>query len=309
MFDFSLFASVATAIVAEAAPFLLLGALVGALFEVYVPASAVERLAPRHPAAQVLAGLAAGMLLPTCECGVVPVVRRLLLKGVPPRMALPYMLAAPVINPVVLVSTWVAFQGDASMVLWRCALVALPAVLIGMAVGDLSAAEVLRPGMGGRAAACSCGCGHDHDHDHEHDRNDHDHDNHDDGCGCGHDHVHADDRENGRRSRLVAVLALTGREFMDMGRFLVLGALAAALFKTMLPGHLIGFFSANLWLAVPAMLLLAVLLSVCSEADAFVAAGFSMFPRAAQLGFTALGPMLDLKLAPMFYAVFHRRVA
>lgn len=299
MTEFSLFAQVAVAIVLEAAPFLLLGALLGALFEVFVPSGAVERFIPRNPLAQVGAGLFAGLLLPTCECGVVPVVRRLMQKGVPPRMAIPYMLAAPVVNPVVLVSTYVAFQSDLSMVLWRVVLVVIPATLLGLAVGDLSGAEVLRLPGGTKHPEPLCSCGHDHGHEHGHDHS-HDH------C-CGHDHGHSG--SSGAMRRVVDVLAHTGREFLDMGRFLVLGAVVAALFKTQLPGHFIALFAENVWLAVPAMLALAVLLSVCSEADAFVAAGFAMFPRAAQLGFVALGPMLDLKLAPMFYAVFQRRVA
>lgn len=298
MLEFTLFAQVAVAIVLEAAPFLLLGAFLAALFEVFVPPGLVERLTPRHPLAQVAAGLLSGLVLPTCECGVVPVVRRLLQKGVPPRMAIPYMLAAPVVNPVVLLSTYVAFQNDLSMVLWRVVLVVIPAVLIGFAVGHYSGSEVLRPAAAGGGHGCSCG--HDH-HDH------HDHADH--GSVHGQEHCCGHAGFTGFAGRTVAVLGHTGREFLDMARFLVLGAVVAALFKTQLPGQFIAMFADNVWLAVPAMLVLAVLLSVCSEADAFVAAGFAMFPRAAQLGFVALGPMLDLKLAPMFLAVFQRNVA
>jgi uncharacterized membrane protein YraQ (UPF0718 family) len=84
--------------------------------------SSAKRLAlflPKTRAGGVAVGLAAGLLLPTCECGSVPVAQRLLGKGIPTPAALTYMLAAPVINPVVLISTYAAFRGDLKMVLAR----------------------------------------------------------------------------------------------------------------------------------------------------------------------------------------------
>ena len=92
-----------------------------------------------------------------------------------------------------------------------------------------------------------------------------------------------------------------------MGKYLILGALASAAIKTLLPTSVLDVFAANLFLSVVGMMLLAIGLSICSEADAFVAASFSVFPAAAQLAFVAIGPMLDLKLAAMFAAVFARR--
>ena len=94
-----------------------------------------------------------------------------------------------------------------------------------------------------------------------------------------------------------------------MARFLVFGALVAAAFKAFLPSGLLAIFTESGWLAVAGLMLLAVLLSVCSEADAFVAASFAAFPTAAKVAFMAIGPMVDLKLIPMFFSVFNRRVA
>jgi hypothetical protein len=127
-------------------------------------------------------------------------------------------------------------------------------------------------------------------------------------CGCSCDHGHGHKRPPLSQG-LLDVLRGTGREFLEMGLFLILGACAAGLFKVFLPQEWLALVSANLWMAVPAMMLLAVLMSVCSEADAFVAASLSMFPRPALLAFLALGPMLDLKLLPAFLSVFQRRVA
>jgi hypothetical protein len=280
--------------VLEAAPFLLLGSLIGSLIEVYAPEDLFRRLLPRSRPLQVLYGMFAGLVLPTCECGVVPIARKLMLRGVPPQTAIPFMLAAPVVNPVVLASTWVAFQGEMFMLLGRVLLVLAPAAIMGWALYGADSAVALRGGtiLHGR-----------HGHAHGHDHGPHEHD-HGPACACGCAHGH------GRGgSRPVAALTHTAAEFMAMLKFLVLGALVAAAFKTFTPSGVLEAFSGNLFLSVPAMMLLAVLLSVCSEADAFVAASFVSFPAAAKLSFVALGPMLDLKLVPMFLAVFHRRLA
>ena len=289
----AIFAAIVTSIVLEAAPFLLLGSLLSSILNVYVGDGALEKLCRRGLPAQIGLGLVAGLILPTCECGVVPVTRRLLKKGVPAGAAIPFMLAAPVVNPVSLASTWVAFQGDLGMVAGRAAMVIIPAAMLGWALGKTKGADLLRadsqrptPSPATLPMAHDASCG----------------------CGCGHDHAQPHGRPPLGQG-LLDVLRGTGREFLEMGLFLILGACAAGLFKVFLPQEWLAPVSANLWLAVPAMMLLAVLMSICSEADAFVAASLSMFPRPALLAFLALGPMLDLKLLPAFLSVFQRRVA
>jgi hypothetical protein len=285
--DISIFAITAASIIMEAAPFLLLGSLLGAVLEVLVPERTLLRFIPDHPAGQVTVGLFAGMLLPTCECGIVPVARRLLLKNVPPRAAIPYMMAAPVVNPVVIASTLFAFQGDVTIVALRVMMVLVPAMAMGYALGDAEPRQVLR----GQPADLRRLGELEAEHLHEH--------GHDCGCGC----------HTAESNRFKAVLFHTGAEFLSMSRFLVFGAIVAAAFKTFLPPEVLQAFAGNGWLAVSGLMLLAVLLCVCSEADAFVAASFVSFPSAAKVAFMAIGPMVDLKLIPMFFAVFHRRVA
>ena len=112
-------ARIAVSIVLEAAPFLLLGSLLSAAIERYVKTDRIARRIPKGPLGRMAVGLLGGMLMPICECGSVPLARRLLGKGVPPLTAVTYMLAAPVINPVVLLSTYVAFGGNMKMVLSR----------------------------------------------------------------------------------------------------------------------------------------------------------------------------------------------
>jgi hypothetical protein len=97
------------------------------------------------------------------------------------------------------------------------------------------------------------------------------------------------------------------QEFMDMGKYLIIGALAAASFKTLLPQDIMSLFSGNLLMSIVGMMILAILLSICSEADAFVAASFLTFPAGAQLAFVTIGPMVDLKLIGMYAATFQRK--
>jgi uncharacterized membrane protein YraQ (UPF0718 family) len=285
-----LLTTAATAIVLEAAPFLLLGSFIGSLIEVLVPERTLLRVIPRSGAGQVAAGLFAGMLLPTCECGIVPVVRRLLLKNVPPRAAIPYMMAAPVVNPVVIGSTLFAFQGDLSVVGLRVLLVVIPAAAMGFALGKADPRAVLRqrPVDLGRFDEAEAAHAPARDHGA--------------GCGCGH-------VEPGPLGRTRAVVFHTAAEFVSMARFLVFGAVVAAGFKAFLPPAVLGLLAGNPLLAVGGLMLLAIALSICSEADAFVAASFASFPVAAKVAFMAIGPMVDLKLIPLFLSVFTRRVA
>jgi uncharacterized membrane protein YraQ (UPF0718 family) len=92
-----------------------------------------------------------------------------------------------------------------------------------------------------------------------------------------------------------------------MGRFLVLGAAVSALIQTLLPQSLLAGIGGAELVAVLTMLLLAFALSLCSEADAFVAVSFTAFPLSAQLGFLVMGPAFDAKLAVLYGATFKRR--
>ncbi len=266
---FRIFASIATAIVLEAMPFLALGSLLSAVVEVFVSAERMARFTPKGLLPRILLGLGAGLVLPTCECGVVPVARRLLKKGVPGPTVVAYLLAAPIVNPVVLASTYVAFRGSWLMLGGR----ALVAFVVAGAVA-LLAGKVLR-GSFLREKPAGDGCAHVHE----------------DGSG-----------------RFVQVWQHAAGDFLEMGKYLVLGAFAAAALKTFLPLDVVGHFEGNLPLSIVGMMGLAILLSVCSEADAFVAASFVTFPLAAKLAFITIGPMVDIKLIALFAATFRKKL-
>ena len=281
--DIQLVARIAVSIVLEAAPFLLLGSLLSAAVDRYVDTERIARRIPKGPLGRMAVGLLGGMAMPICECGSVPLARRLLGKGVPPLTAVTYMLAAPVINPVVLLSTYVAFGGNMKMVLSRAVVVAVSAALTGW----LCAA---RMSSNGQADSIQPMPGADLDHPHPH----------------GGQLIAA-----GRCSRwaVVDLLSSGAAEFLDMGKYLVLGALTSAAFKVFLPWQLVQALGGNAAISVAVLMLLAVLLCVCSEADAFVAASFVYAPPSAQLAFMAVGAMVDLKLVGMYFSAFPKKIA
>lgn len=258
----------------QALPFVAIGAFTSALIEVLVPLGTLERLARLPGPLQLPAAALAGLAMPICECGSVPVARRLVLKGLRPSAAITFMLAAPVVNPVVIASTFVAYRGRHAlwlMVGGRFVLGAVVAIAVGWTVGAVSRTELLRPGPEG-------------------------------------DHAHAVElgRPEPRWRRFFVHL---GGDFLFMGRYLVLGAALAALVQTFLPASWISRVVGTPVLGIGAMMVLAALLSLCSESDAFVAASFSAFGPGAQLGFLVFGPMVDLKLATLYTGTFRRGYA
>ena len=287
--SFKLFSAIALAIFIEAMPFLVIGALLSAIIEVFVSTQRLLRLVPKSIAGGLALGIGVGFILPTCECGVVPIVRRLMNKGVPPHIAIAYMLSAPIVNPVVLASTYIAFRGSFTMVLARIVLAILVAAVLGLIARQLI--HVVKPSQQTTDE-------HTHNNPH-HSHDSHHHDHHT------HDSHHANET---LMQKIRSVISHAAYEFMDMGKFLILGALIAATFKTFLPENIMALFSGNLALSIAGMMILAILLSVCSEADAFVAASFVGFPMAAQLAFIGIGPMVDLKLIGMYGITFQRKM-
>jgi uncharacterized protein len=266
------FVLVFASIVIEAMPFVLAGALVSALIAVYVPDRAFARICALPTAVQVPGALVCALAFPVCECGSVPVARRLALRGVHPAAAIGFMLAAPAVNPIVLGSTWTAYGSTGvalKMTVGRAA--------CGILVALVAAVVLQRFLAGSRRLRSSCP-------------------------------VDAHDGRNGG-SRVEALADHVAADFVFMGTFLVLGAGAAALLQTAVPQDLVSSFASAPLLGPLGLMAMAFLLSLCSEADAFVAISFGAFSLGSQLAFLALGPILDIKLAVLYAAVFRRSFA
>lgn len=262
--------SVFLGIFIEAVPFLLLGTLASGLVEVFFNREELARLIPHQPVFSALTGSLLGLFIPVCECGVVPLTRRLFQKGVPTAAGISFLLAAPVLNPVVIASTYTAF--GLGPVFWgRLGLTAGIAIITGLIFSrqpDLSL--ILIDGVKQPALL--------------------------------------EEKTVTFSARLRRVALIAGNEFFEMGRYLVIGALLAALLQTLVPQTVLAGLGRGPVLSVVVMAAIAVLLSVCSTVDAFIALAFvGRFASGALLAFLVYGPMVDIKSTLMFARVFRRR--
>lgn len=155
------FVTIFLGIFIEAAPFLLAGALVSGLIAVFVDQSVIDRHLPKAALPGALIGGVMGIVFPVCECGVVPVVRRLYEKGLPLSIGIAFLLAAPVVNPVVILSTYSAF-GWGPVFVGRIVFSFLIAVVVGLIFSRAKPEEVLLPTV---CQAHHDACCHVHNHD------------------------------------------------------------------------------------------------------------------------------------------------
>jgi uncharacterized protein len=250
----------------QALPFLVLGVVVSGLIAVFVSPERLARWLPRRPSVAVLAAGVGGAALPGCECGSVPVARRLFGEGgATGAAALTFMLAAPAINPVVLVATAVAFPGAPRMVLARMGASLLTAVIMGWAWARWGRPEWITRRLPPSGAPTE--------------------------------------------SRWVVFAEAARHDFLQAASYLVVGAAAAAMLHVVVPQWVFAHLAADLVLGVALMAALAVVLALCSEADAFVAASMTMVPLLPRLVFLVVGPAVDVKLFAMQAGLFGRAFA
>ena len=281
------FALAFLSILFEGVPFILLGTLISGFIDVYLPAGVMDRFLPRNKFLAVLVAGLLGAVFPVCECAVVPVIRRLVKKGLPVSCALTYMLAAPIVNPITALSTWKAFQGQgaAMMTSSRLLLGFLIAAGVGLIVSRLPLASVLKASLVESL---------------ENDRETADHDH---AC-CGHDH---DGPAEG--NRMVAALRSAMKDFVDVAVYFSIGVSITALFNTgIAPGaQWLDGLAQNPAGAPAALMALAFILSLCSTSDAFIAATLAKFSWGAKLAFLTFGPMMDVKLLFLYQTVLRKR--
>ena len=288
------FALAFLSILFEGAPFILLGTLISGFIDIYLPAGTMDRFLPRNKFLAVLTAGLLGAVFPVCECAVVPVIRRLVKKGLPVSCALTYMLAAPIVNPITALSTWKAFQGQGAMMMTssRLLLGFLIAVAVGIIVSKLSLSSVLKPKLVESLEKDSVANKHHH------------HDDHDHSC-CGHDHHHEPTPDN----RLVAALRSAMKDFVDVAVYFSIGVTITALFNTgIAPGaNWLDSLAHSPTAAPAALMALAFVLSLCSTSDAFIAATLDKFSWGAKLAFLTFGPMMDVKLLFLYQTVLRKR--
>jgi uncharacterized protein len=260
----SVAATVFCGVFVQALPFLVLGVVVSGLVAAFVTPDRLARWLPRRSSVAILAAGVGGAALPGCECGSVPIARRLF-DDASAAAALTFMLSAPAINPVVLVATSVAFPGQPRMVVARLIGSLLTAVVMGALWSRWGRADWITrrlPKM--------------------HDTN---------------------------ASRWTVFTEAARHDFLTAASYLVLGAGAAAALRVLLPPWVFAGLAGHMVLGILMMALLAVVLALCSEADAFVAASLTALPLLPRLVFLVVGPAVDVKLFAMQAGMFGRRFA
>lgn len=255
-------------IVVQATPFILLGVTLSAVLAHFVSEKTILKLFPKNRWGGVLVASLVGSIFPVCECGNVPVARRLIKKGIHPATALTFLLAAPVMNPVVIFATWVAFSFAPEVVILRVIFTLIIAWTVGILFSfhpdpkELIATEKNT-----------------------------------------HDHIHTV-----HPTKFFAFIQTLGREFLEMLSILLIGAFLATTIQILIPREILLGLGGSTLVAIIAMMLFAFIISVCANVDAFIALSYvNLFPSSALLGFLVFGPMIDIKMLTLMQKVFSRK--
>jgi len=290
------FAVAFLSVLLEGIPFLLLGSLISGLVDAFVPPERLARILPKNPVAAIFASGLLGLIFPMCECGSVVVIRRFLRKGLPMGCAVTYMLGAPIVSPVVALSTFAAFKGQQplEMTLMRLGIGFLLAVTVGLIFQRLPNASVLQPGAdaSGSDPAPSRG-------------------------GLKIAPAPADPGEGALGAlrtqgdfwtKLQRSIYSACTDFLDVAVFFIIGAAITSLLGTAVDRTALEPLAANPLTAILTLMAAAVALALCSTTDAFIAAtSFPAFPMTAKLAFLLFGPMFDLKLYWLYGLLFKRK--
>ena len=268
------FASIFTSIVLEAIPFIIIGSFISAIIQIFISEEIIAKLIPDVNILGYFGAALIGLIFPVCECAIIPITRRLIKKGVPIGFGVTFMLAVPIINPVVIMSTYYAFYDKQSMVVIRIVGGFVAAILIGIIVNALEEnkhAIILDSVENDNY--CDCGCN--------------------------------DIFQN--QSKFKAIFEHTNREFLDIMGYLIFGAFISSGFQVLASHGGFNFISDNKILVIIFMMFLGFALSLCSEADAFVARSFlANYSFSGVAAFLILGPMLDLKNLIMLSGTFKK---
>lgn len=290
-----------TTIMLEAIPFLLLGALISAIIEEFVSEERISKMIPKNRVLGSLAGIFLGLFIPACDCAVIPIVMRLKKKKVPTNVIVSFMLASPIISPVVLLSTFFAFGETEKMLLfgfempklfvYRTIFGVVVALVVGIILDIICKDAVLKEEIYEH---------HHHHHDHEHI---HTCNHHHKGCSCSNH-----EKETGPIGRVRNIINIMYGDFMGIISYMAVGALLAATMQILLPISNIGGIVQNKYISTFIMMLLAFALSLCSTSDAFIARTFmNSLSKNSILAFILLGPMIDIKNTILLNKSFNKK--
>ncbi len=273
------FTNVFLGIILQAVPFLLVGILLSSAIQVFVPQRAIEQRFPKSLGWGMLVAIIGGFCLPVCDCASIPIFRSLVKKGIPLPVAVTFMTATPVINPVVILSTYYAFGGNIKVVAGRVCYGIIASLVIGLIIATWPPkGQVLSGGVLDRLM-CSCGC--------------------------------YEDAESITtfKGKIGLFLRHSQAEFFNVGKYLVLGTFIASIFQFLgTKLFTAAQDGAGLVVSILIMMVMAFVLSLCSSSDAVIARSLSkQFPMGAIMGFLVFGPMMDIKNVMMLSSGFSKR--
>jgi uncharacterized membrane protein YraQ (UPF0718 family) len=259
-------------IVYEALPFVIFGVLLSVFIGRYVGDSVIHRVLPkkswlRRPALSLF-----GLFLPVCECGNIPLARGLIQKGLKPGEVLTFLFAAPIINPITIYTTSQAFSAEPEIVVIRVVAAFIIANFVGILFSRARQKEMLTDDF---HKSCEL-------------------------------HAHSKASNRSTLQKEINIIAKNfSEELLKLMPALVGGSLLAGLIQTMIPRTLLLSVTSEPVLAILAMLLLAFIVSICANVDAFFALSLSgIFPTSAIVAFLVFGPMIDIKILSMLRTTF-----
>ncbi|HAJ78988.1 MAG TPA: hypothetical protein DCO75_04390 [Fibrobacteres bacterium] len=306
-------------ILLEALPFVMLGSIIASVISLFVSDKLLYRFIPKNRAGGLIAASLMGLIFPVCDCTVVPIMRRLIRKGLPSSLAVTFMCAVPIINPAVILSTAWAFT-NLPHIIWLRLLVGMSvAIATGFAIGKLT--REANPLLNEKDLlttpehkGCSCA-------NHECAPDVHEctcsHESHDagrrEGCACGNaGHQHGryvtESRWAKVSDKIHRFISHTAGEFIDSSALIVIGAFLSSVIQIWAPRTIMYPVAASPTASVGVMMGFTYLISLCSNADAFVAKSFcGIFTTGSVVAFLTFGQMIDLKNTVMLLGFFKKR--
>lgn len=259
-------------VVIESLPFVILGILLSIMVQVWLPDGLLMRWLPRNPVLRRLAISCFGIFLPVCECGNVPLARGLIVKGFTVSESMTFLLAAPIINPITIVTTHQAFGFDNGILVARI----VGGLAIANIVGWLFSLHPDQQGLLTARFAAECRRPAEHEHG---------------------------------ASRREKSIDLFVREASVIMPALFIGALIAGGIQVLVPRSVLVNLGSNPVWSILAMMVLAFVIAVCSNVDAFFILPFaSSFMPGSIATFLVFGPIIDIKMLAMLRTTFTTKV-
>ncbi len=264
-------------VIVEALPFLLIGSLIAAIVHIYLPEKTLRRFFVFPLPVQIIIAAFTGVIFPLCECAMIPITRNLIKKGLPIPTAIVLLMATPIVNPISVISTHVAFNATIpAMPIYRVLLGVFVSICIGLTFVGFKKEKVIKDA--------------------------------DDSYGEGEFNVYYTEEKSGLLAHLLEVIQHTKEEFLTISVYLVIGAVFSTCIYFLMPSSVVTALADNDFAAIPAFGLFGYLVSLCSNADAFLIAPFAgRFSIIALLSFLIISPIIDVKNTFVLLSMFRRK--